>query len=155
MTCLVCGVANAPFGYWDGQDWTWYCRRHEDRGKAIPKDPPPRLDGVPPSPQGELDLGLDPKGEEAYLAFLRSGTWGWRAQFLGFIRYMVERGSIGSSDVWRLQAEKWIGPPWDPHVVGDTIKEAEDRGYIVKTGNHVAPRDRKSHASQKYEWTRT
>ena len=154
MTCLVCGAAVAPFGFWDGKDWQWYCSRHQEQGKPVPKAPPPRLGAVPPSPQGMLDLGIDPSGEEAFRTFLAAGTWSWRAKFVGFIRFMVEKGSTGSSDIWRLQAEKWIGPPWDDHVVGDAIKDAEAKLYIAKTGNHVAPRDRKSHASKKHEWTR-
>lgn len=99
----------------------------------------------------DVDLG----GEGAFLDFLRGGGFSWETKFVAFIRFMVEPDSTGASEVWRLRAEKWIGPPPDDHMVGAAIKRAETIGIIAKTGNHAAPRDRKSHASAKWEWRRT
>jgi hypothetical protein len=131
----------------DGE-YLYYCSDH------LPTDykkPEPSLEaGV----QGTLDIGAEGRGQEAYALFLRSGTWGWKTKFVGYIRYMVPRGSVGSADIWRLQAERWIGPPHPDKIVGSAVLQAEAQELIEKTGRHVAPRDSKSHDSQKFEWRR-
>jgi hypothetical protein len=113
---------------------------------------------MPPPPLGSqsaFDFGLDVGGEAGFLGFLKSGGYGWDTKYVAFIKHMVPPGATGSSDVWRLQAERWIGPPDDPKIVGYAVARAERDGLIEKTGRHVAPRDRRSHASAKWEWRRT
>jgi hypothetical protein len=116
-----------------------------------PAPPPPELKG-----QMTFDLGAERDGEEAFLHYLAGGiTYSWTVRFVAFIHWMVKAGEVGSADIWRLRAEKWIGKPYPPNIVGTAILKAEEQGWIEKTGNHVAPTDPRSNDSQKWEWRRT
>jgi hypothetical protein len=102
-----------------------------------------------------FDLGANVEGEEALKHFLVGGTYDWETRLVAFIRYMVKPGTTGLGETWRHEARRWIGDPPSENVVGAAIRRAAERDLIIKTGRFIAPRDRKSHASQKAQWCRT
>jgi hypothetical protein len=132
----------------DSGDYDWFCGEHcKNGGQGRMVDAA--------EAQSSFDLGLQSVDRRASWDRYLKGGFDWETKFAAYVRFAVPPGAEGLSEVWRIEAERLIGPPPNDHVVGSVILRAAKQGLIKETGRLLAPRDKKSHTSKKREWRRT
>ena len=102
--------------------------------------------------QMDLDLGVKVDGMETFHRF-RAGNHNWASCYKAYVKALPP-GKEGMAEDWRKEVRRWIGDPSNPNTVGPACGELKAEGYL-EYARHAAPRDAKSHGSQKIVWRRT
>jgi hypothetical protein len=141
--CQVCGVY-AFFGFLQADgDYLFYCREHQ------PKDYVKPFIERAPMPDFVLDR------QAGLQRVMQSNSLDWEEKFREYIIVGVRSGTEALAEEWRLEVERIIGPPLDPHSVGSVINHLVKAGYLVETDRWRAPKDSPSNKSKKNVKCRT